>query len=270
MPKPSKGSSTRKPSKKKTTGIDRLLKTISKFNSAQSKAERYVTREVKTVKRSAAAAKSVARSGKSVAKSIQKIVQKKRSISKLKQKRNYSVRDLPIDQKGTMAQLLQKIDRNVDEIDKLKKPGEWWAAEIEYNHKTHAMARTLVPYGSIDLLVRALGKYEEIQQLGNKRNAVDGLIKKIRIIKFAGSAVQYQKIKKIEVEEREARKKEAAAIERKKGQKQRGELRAAKREAREQKKAADKAKREAAKLREQLKRERERSKKKTTKRGKRK
>jgi hypothetical protein len=106
-------------------------------------------------------------------------------------KDEYTVRELSSKKNRTVREFIADLSGRTEEIDALKKPNEYWAAEI-YGHGTYNL------YGSIEQLTRKLDTYKGLQQ-ENPQKA----LKNIKLIRVSGrnARAEYFKQKKLQVEE---------------------------------------------------------------------
>lgn len=103
-------------------------------------------------------------------------------------KSSYKVRELS--NKNTVAKFVDDLEKRADEIDALKKPEEYFAAEI-YGHKTWTV------FGSSEQLARKLGTYKGLREEHPKKS-----LQQIKIIRIKGrnGLAEWQRQKRLEVE----------------------------------------------------------------------
>jgi hypothetical protein len=179
----------------------------------------------------------------------------KRKFEKAKQKEHYTLKQLPIPPQKNFVGYVKYIESHSDELDKLLRTGEYWAASYKGN-KTHTL------YDHISKLMEDLNKYDDSQRFGKTLGKKENLVQKVQILKFKGSTGkrgskakrEYQKIKQEEIDARKESQSKREAKQR--AARKRAEKRASKAEAREKK------------LREENKRLRAEAKKHATKRTK--
>lgn len=105
-------------------------------------------------------------------------------------KASYTVQELSTRKHRTVKTFIPDLESHRQEIDTLKKPSDFWAAEI-YGHGTYNL------YGSIEQLARKLATYRGLAEEHPKK-----ALSNIKIIRVSGvnAIADYYKSKKIEVE----------------------------------------------------------------------
>lgn len=121
---------------------------------------------------------------------------KKSKKSHVKNRSSYSIRSLSTHQHNTLKSFLLDINEHSDEIDALKKPDEFWAAEI-YG------AKTFTVFSSIRGLSNQLSSYRDLQTESPK-----DALRSIKIIKLHNNQLgEYQRKRKQQTEDRDLRAK---------------------------------------------------------------
>jgi hypothetical protein len=87
-----------------------------------------------------------------------------------------SVRDFPVKHKS-LALVLSDLEANAKEINALKRPGEYFAWEVD-GIKSYGI------FADIELLARELGESAGIQQLFHKRSQGTTFINKLKIVRW--------------------------------------------------------------------------------------
>jgi hypothetical protein len=104
-------------------------------------------------------------------------------------KSSYTVRELSSKKNGTVKQFIADLEGHTDELDALKRPNDFWAAEI-YGHKTYQL------FGSMEALARKLASYRGLQE-ENPRAALQHI--KIVQVKGVNALSDYYAAKRAEV-----------------------------------------------------------------------
>lgn len=106
-------------------------------------------------------------------------------------KDRYTVRELSSRNNRTVKSQIADFEAHSNTIDALKKPEEYWAAEI-YGHGTYQL------YASVEQLARKLATYRGLQEENPKK-----ALKNIKIIRVSGrnAIAEYQRQKRLEVED---------------------------------------------------------------------
>ena len=102
--------------------------------------------------------------------------------SKLRRKRSYTLRDLPIKSKHKVQDYILELGGKADEIQALKRPGEMWYFSLFGNRSRL--------YEDINLLQPDLAAWAmSAQQEAHGKNSNDAVVHGIKLLKFRGKGV---------------------------------------------------------------------------------
>jgi DNA-binding protein HU-beta len=127
---------------------------------------------VRNLSKSISAAKSATK------KVVKVITAPAKQIQKLSKRKSYTFRDLPIKQSNSLPKLLTELETRADDLDALKRPGEYWAFTL-LGHKSHQV------FESLDLMLGKLRQYKLPTRKDDMRDMVEG----IRFVKFGGRGI---------------------------------------------------------------------------------
>lgn len=126
------------------------------------------------------------KAAKAAVKQVTKAVESKKDSSKIKSKRSYTLRELPIKNQATYNKYITAINEHAADLEKLRKPGEQWVFTF-FGGRSHQV------FDSIDGLINYTSKYQAIQQYGNSRGKHgQELIENLKLIKFGGKGINVE------------------------------------------------------------------------------
>lgn len=101
-----------------------------------------------------------------------------KQLQNLTKRKSFGFRDLPIRQSNSLPNLVTQLETRADELDGLKRPGEYWAFTL-FGHKSHQI------FESLDLMLAKLRQYK----IPNRKDDAREMVESIRFIKFGGHGV---------------------------------------------------------------------------------
>ena len=144
------------------------------------------------LKKQVSGAKKTIKAVSSAAKAVKKFVQKSKPKTKvapvktveqkLRSKRVFSLRALPIKKSATIIDVLNAMENDRAKVDALKKPNEVWAFEIgKSKNKSYQI------FPNARLAARSLRNYKDVMDLGRSHGEyAERLIESIKLVKFKG------------------------------------------------------------------------------------
>jgi len=107
-----------------------------------------------------------------------------------------AIPSLPEKEFSTMSSTLNYLEAHADEIDKLKRPEDYFAFQID---TSRGVADSMIPFRDIGSMMAEINKYRNVpghafnKRFGSAHNNITGPIK---IVRFTGTAKQYVNTRK--------------------------------------------------------------------------